>query len=352
MRRRAWRSSGFSATVWRSWIPGNREPGRHTRSRRTIAAIHTPPWQRLALARAASSIARAFASTSGSTSDNYRPERRLLNAHATTRIRQLGRDRVADRNMRTLAALAVRPRLPRRCTGGLRLNPMQVQLPATRDTPLRTRPRRRTVRPRALRSREGCDPTAIATLRTELDARTGLGPLWAGGRALFRTAAPIADRRRLERAGRRPRSRPRRSAATDLVIAVGAVPTGLHPYKLVDGDTWSLDPQNPAFAYDDFAGNADGRNSVLDTPDSGLGHLVELDRKRARPRSATVATSPRICRRRTTRPRTARARIPCCSCTTARTCGTTTTAASATPAGRSTSRSIARSPQARSRRSS
>ena len=39
-------------------------------------------------------------------------------------------------------------------------------------------------------------------------------------------------------------------------------------YKLVDGDTWSLDPTNPAFAYDDFAGNPDGKNSVLDTPDS------------------------------------------------------------------------------------
>src|SRR4029077_16291079 len=37
-----------------------------------------------------------------------------------------------------------------------------------------------------------------------------------------------------------------------------------------------LDATNPAFAFDDFAGNADGANSVLDTPDSGLGHLVKL----------------------------------------------------------------------------
>ncbi|MEO8843115.1 MAG: alpha/beta hydrolase-fold protein [Kofleriaceae bacterium] len=123
----------------------------------------------------------------------------------------------------------------------------------------------------------GCDPTAVATLRSELDARAGLGPLWAGGRALVRTAAPIGiagdwnnwDTTALASSA---------LCSTDLVLAVGAVPTGLHPYKLVDSSaTWSLDPLNPAFAYDDFAGNADGRNSVLDTPDSGLGHLVELD---------------------------------------------------------------------------
>src|SRR5205807_8946783 len=32
------------------------------------------------------------------------------------------------------------------------------------------------------------------------------------------------------------------------------------------------------FAYADFTGNPDGKNSVLDTPDSGRGHLVALDR--------------------------------------------------------------------------
>src|SRR5207302_11034253 len=63
---------------------------------------------------------------------------------------------------------------------------------------------------------------------------------------------------------------------SDLVIAVGAVPSGFHTYKTVTGDTWALDAQNPAFAYDDFTGNPDRRNSVLDTPDSGRGHLVEL----------------------------------------------------------------------------
>ena len=61
------------------------------------------------------------------------------------------------------------------------------------------------------------------------------------------------------------------------MIGVGPVPTGLHTYKLFADPSWSLDPTNPAFAYDDFTGNPDGRNSVLDTPDSGVGHLVELD---------------------------------------------------------------------------
>src|SRR5262249_10060314 len=35
-----------------------------------------------------------------------------------------------------------------------------------------------------------CDPKAVADLATELDARASSGPLWAGGRALFRTQAP------------------------------------------------------------------------------------------------------------------------------------------------------------------
>ncbi len=123
----------------------------------------------------------------------------------------------------------------------------------------------------------GCnDPAAVTALRGELDARAGLGPLWAGGRALFRSAAPAQiagdwngwSTSELATAA---------FCGTDLVIGVGAVPTGLHPYKLVQGAAWTLDPLNPAFAYDDFSGNADGRNSVLDTPDSGLGHLIELD---------------------------------------------------------------------------
>ncbi|MDB4958127.1 MAG: Endo,4-beta-xylanase/feruloyl esterase precursor [Myxococcales bacterium] len=122
----------------------------------------------------------------------------------------------------------------------------------------------------------GCDPATIAKLRTELDARAKQGPLWSAGRALFRTQAPINvaggfnnwDAAAFATA---------QFCQTDLVLGVTAVASGFWPYKLVSGGTWTLDPTNPAFAYDDFAGNADHRNSVLDTPDSGRGHLVTLD---------------------------------------------------------------------------
>ena len=121
-----------------------------------------------------------------------------------------------------------------------------------------------------------CDPTAITTLRTELDARAQLGPLWATGRALFRTAAPTAiagafngwSTSALQTAP---------LCASDLVLALGDVATGFWTYKLFAHDTWSLDARNPAFAYDDFTGNPERENSVLNTPDSGRGHLVRLD---------------------------------------------------------------------------
>jgi predicted alpha/beta superfamily hydrolase len=122
-----------------------------------------------------------------------------------------------------------------------------------------------------------CDAAAVAALRVELDARAGLGPLWAGGRALVRTSGPtnVAGGWNDWSATAMP-SAP--LCGSDLDLAVGNVPTGYWQYKLVSGTTWSLDPTNPAFAYDDFTGNADGRNSVLDTPDSGRGRVITLDR--------------------------------------------------------------------------
>jgi predicted alpha/beta superfamily hydrolase len=121
----------------------------------------------------------------------------------------------------------------------------------------------------------GCDAKALADLTTELDARAGMGPLWADGRALFRTPSPAHvagtfndwSETALET---------KAFCASSLVIAAGAVPSGFHMYKLVTGTKWSLDSQNPAFAFDDFSGNADGKNSVLNTPDSGRGHLEFL----------------------------------------------------------------------------
>jgi predicted alpha/beta superfamily hydrolase len=122
-----------------------------------------------------------------------------------------------------------------------------------------------------------CDPALVEKLVAELDARAGLGPLWADGRALFRTDTPLAiagtfDDWSTSALVTKP------VCDSSLVAAVGDVPSGYHTYKLAAGTTWSLDPTNPAFAYDDYAGNVDGKNSVLNTADSGRGHLVALDR--------------------------------------------------------------------------
>jgi predicted alpha/beta superfamily hydrolase len=121
----------------------------------------------------------------------------------------------------------------------------------------------------------GCAPAAVAELRAALDSRVDLGPLWAEGRALFRTDAPVAIAGELNAWSTTALvSAP--ICGSDLVVAVGPVATGAWPYKLVAGATWSLDPHNPAFAYDDFSGNVDGKNSMLVTPDSGRGTLVQL----------------------------------------------------------------------------
>jgi predicted alpha/beta superfamily hydrolase len=119
----------------------------------------------------------------------------------------------------------------------------------------------------------GCDPARAATLEAALEARRGSWPLWDGGRALFVTDRPAAiaggfNDWRSDAAATRP------LCDTALSTALVAVPSGRWQYKLVDGTSWRLDPGNWAFAFDDFAGNLDGKNSVLNTHDSGLGHLV------------------------------------------------------------------------------
>ena len=117
----------------------------------------------------------------------------------------------------------------------------------------------------------GCDPAAVAALETELAARRGWLPLWHAGRALVVADGPT------DVAGGWSAWTPEPLAPLcggPRHLALVSVPSGRHPYKLVAGGAWRLDPWNLAFAYDDFAGNPDGRNSVLATPDAGVGHLI------------------------------------------------------------------------------
>lgn len=122
-----------------------------------------------------------------------------------------------------------------------------------------------------------CDAADVEALRVELDARANLGPLWANGRALFRSDKPTHVAGTFNEWSQTSLATSA-LCGSQLTIGVGSVATGFHTYKLVDNNTWSLDPLNPAFAYDDFSGNPDGKNSVVNTTDSGRGHLVFLER--------------------------------------------------------------------------
>ncbi len=124
----------------------------------------------------------------------------------------------------------------------------------------------------------GCDPDRLDDLDTSLAARAGDLPAWHAGRALFVTrGAPAAIAGDFNGWDATSLLTAPLCGSADLHVAAAAIPTGRHEYKVVTdaGATWSLDPLNWAFAYDDYAGNADGRNSVLNTYDSGLGHLVQ-----------------------------------------------------------------------------
>lgn len=119
-----------------------------------------------------------------------------------------------------------------------------------------------------------CDAQDLVALTAALDARRGSWPLWHGGRALFVSdrAVEIAGAFNDWKAGEISTSA---LCGGALFTAMVPVASGRWPYKFVVGSDWILDPQNWGFVYDDFAGNQDGRNSVLDTYDSGLGHLVQ-----------------------------------------------------------------------------
>jgi predicted alpha/beta superfamily hydrolase len=122
-----------------------------------------------------------------------------------------------------------------------------------------------------------CDSGAVDKLVAELDARKGIGPLWSNGRALFRTAAAVAVAGTFNEWSTTALVT-KAICNSSTIAGIGAVASGFHTYKLVSGQTWSLDSENPAFAYDDYTGNPDGKNSVLNTPDSGRGHVIAVDR--------------------------------------------------------------------------
>ncbi len=117
-------------------------------------------------------------------------------------------------------------------------------------------------------------PGTCGELVDAVDDWTGRFPVWHEGRALFVSDGVVNiagafndwDAAALATA----------AACDGALFAVeAAIPSGHYPYKIVDGGEWKLDPMSWAFAYDDFAGNPDGVNSMLNTYDSGVGHLVQ-----------------------------------------------------------------------------
>lgn len=118
-----------------------------------------------------------------------------------------------------------------------------------------------------------CDAAKLAELDAALEARRGTWPLWHDGRALFVTDAPaqLAGEFNGWIAGDVATAPLCGGAKSTAVLTIAS---GFWPYKLVVDGAWQLDPGNWGFVFDDYEANADGRNSVLDTYDSGKGHLV------------------------------------------------------------------------------
>ena len=130
------------------------------------------------------------------------------------------------------------------------------------------------------RTQSSCAASDVSQLTIELNARRSLGPLWFNGSALFRSDAPraVAGDFNAWSTTALPTAR---LCTSDLFLARGAVAIGYWQYKIVDNTAtgaaaWQLDVYNPGFAFDAFTGNADGKNSVLNTAGSRRGHLVDL----------------------------------------------------------------------------
>jgi enterochelin esterase-like enzyme len=125
---------------------------------------------------------------------------------------------------------------------------------------------------------DGCDADDLDRLRASLAARHGDLPAWHATRTLFVSyGEPVAVAGAFNGwAADALVTAP--LCGTDIFVAETTIASGRHPYKLVRGGTdWILDPENWGFVFDSFAGNPDGANSVVNSYDSGVGHLVHPD---------------------------------------------------------------------------
>lgn len=127
-----------------------------------------------------------------------------------------------------------------------------------------------------------CNPEVLDELALSFDRWHGRLPAWHDGEALF-----VSRNQALSAAGEWNGWTPgttvtQKLCDTEFFTALATVPSGRHRYEMVlgegDGAEWLLDPENWAFAWDNTSPfNPKGRNSILNTYDSGLGHLERPD---------------------------------------------------------------------------
>lgn len=122
--------------------------------------------------------------------------------------------------------------------------------------------------------RSSCNPEALALLVSRLRLRDGAWAMWDDGRALF--VAEEAGSVAASFNGWEPSIQYDRLCNTSLWVARTTVTGGFHAYKIVRDGRFILDAHQRAFVFDDFEGNSDRKNSVLNTHDSGRGHLEML----------------------------------------------------------------------------
>lgn len=123
-------------------------------------------------------------------------------------------------------------------------------------------------------ARDACDAERVADLVEDLQARRGNWAMWHAQTAMFFADEPGAI------AGSFNDWQPALALMpfcdSPLFVAETTLASGTHKYKIVRGNDYQLDANQAAFAYDAFEGNVDGRNSVLNTYDSGRGHLEAM----------------------------------------------------------------------------